>query len=223
MAGFRRRARYNGPVAPEPSYYSKDRPELLRVWPHPVASVLDVGCGSGALGTRLLEEGLARSVTGIEVNPDAATLAAERYDRVLVTDIEADVEAACELASDTDVVVLADVLEHLRDPWCVLQRLAAAMQPGAGVIVSLPNVASFEVVVPLLLGRFTYRRDGILDRTHLRFFTRRSARELIEGSGLVIDRTARTYPIRGTVRGFHPAALLGSRGARQFIFVCRRP
>jgi len=93
-----------------------------------------------------------------------------------------------------DVVVCADVLEHLEDPAGVLARVRRWLSPGGALFVSLPNVANVAVRLSLLAGRFEYAEAGILDRTHLRFFTRRSARRLVEGAGFRI-RSLRATPI----------------------------
>ena len=114
-----------------------------------------------------------------------------------------------------DVVVCADVLEHLPRPEELLEQIRGWLAPGGTLLVSLPNVANVTVRAGLLLGRFPYAEKGILDRTHLRFYTRRSARELLERAGFRIrsvDATAMPYelaisafgrpPLSGPVRAF---------------------
>ncbi len=92
-----------------------------------------------------------------------------------------------------DLILLLDVLEHLVDPWAVLSRLTEKyLAVGGKVIVSLPNARHFSLVVPLLFGKFDYRERGILDKTHLRFFTRNSAANLLRSAGLTIEATKRT-------------------------------
>jgi 2-polyprenyl-3-methyl-5-hydroxy-6-metoxy-1,4-benzoquinol methylase len=118
-----------------------------------------------------------------------------------------------------DVVVCADVLEHLEEPAAVLARVRSWISPGGALFVSLPNVANVAVRLALLAGRFEYAEAGILDRTHLRFFTRRSARRLVEEAGFRIRRLRPTPipaelalpilgrgPLRGLVRAFFSAA-----------------
>jgi SAM-dependent methyltransferase len=87
-----------------------------------------------------------------------------------------------------DVVLCGDVLEHLRDPWDALAFLATLLRPGGTAVVSVPNVAHWTGRRALLRGRFPYAAHGLFDRTHLRFFTRASARELVEGAGLRVLR-----------------------------------
>jgi 2-polyprenyl-3-methyl-5-hydroxy-6-metoxy-1,4-benzoquinol methylase len=89
--------------------------------------------------------------------------------------------------------VVADVLEHLRDPWGALTDLVAVLRPGGWVVASVPNVRVFTVLLPLVRkGRFEYKEAGVLDRTHLRFFTRSSAIALVEGSGLAVESIERS-------------------------------
>jgi SAM-dependent methyltransferase len=131
-----------------------------------------------------------------------------------------------------DVVVCADVLEHLEDPAAVLARVRKWLSPGGLLLVSLPNVANVAVRLSLLAGRFEYAEAGILDRTHLRFFTRRSARRLVEAAGFRIRRLRptpipaelaipllRRPPLRGPARAFFAgtAALWPTLFGYQFV------
>ncbi len=131
-----------------------------------------------------------------------------------------------------DVVVCADVLEHLEDPAAVLARVRRWLSPGGVLFVSLPNVANVAVRFALLAGRFEYAEAGILDRTHLRFFTRRSARRLVEGTGFRIRRLRATpipaelaipllrrAPLRAATRAFcsATAALWPTLFGYQFV------
>jgi SAM-dependent methyltransferase len=146
------------------------------------ARVLDVGCATGYLGAELARRGCR--VTGVEADPLAAERARVHCEAV-VGDIE---DAACrgELAARApfEVVLCGDVLEHLRDPWSALGAVAALVAPGGTVVLSVPNVAHWTGRRALARGRFPYAEHGLFDRTHLRFFTRASARELAESAGL---------------------------------------
>src|SRR5207253_11516920 len=106
-----------------------------------------------------------------------------------------------------EVVVCADVLEHLASPEWLLERIRGWLRPGGTLLVSLPNVANVSVRLAVLAGRFPYAERGILDRTHLRFYTRRSARELIERSGLrvrAVRATAMPYELAVAALGRPP-------------------
>lgn len=152
--------------------------------------VLDVGCAAGDFAEVLAGRGCR--VTGIELDPEAA-LRAERYcERVIVGDVERlDVEG--ELAEETfDVVVFGDVLEHLKDPLATLKRLKPCLRPEGYAVASIPNVAHGSVRLALLRGMFRYRSLGLLDDTHLRFFTRESVEQLFEDAGFLITDMKRT-------------------------------
>jgi methionine biosynthesis protein MetW len=137
------------------------------------ARVLDVGCAEGYLGAELLAKGC--EVVGIEPDSRAAAAARERGVEVL----ELDVETVPLAAARFDMVVFADVLEHLRDPVRVLRQAL----PAGRAVVSLPNIAHWTARRALLEGRFPRDDHGLFDRTHLRFYTRESARELARDAG----------------------------------------
>jgi 2-polyprenyl-3-methyl-5-hydroxy-6-metoxy-1,4-benzoquinol methylase len=146
------------------------------------ASVLDVGCWSGFNG-RYLQETRGAVVDGVEPHREMAGRAAATYRDVLVEPIETGLTRLEADARRYDVLVLFDVLEHLADPAEVLEALRVLTRHGGRALVSLPNVAHWTVRKALLQGRFEYADSGILDRTHLRFFTRESARRLLEDAG----------------------------------------
>jgi 2-polyprenyl-3-methyl-5-hydroxy-6-metoxy-1,4-benzoquinol methylase len=148
-------------------------------------SVLDVGCGVGQNGALLRRRG-AR-VVGLEPDPAALERAREALDEVHQVDVTDEASVRAALGSETfDVVLFADVLEHLTDPLSALKRLSAHLADDGHVVLSLPNVAAWTVRLGLLAGRFEYEPSGILDETHLRFFTLESARRLCEEAGLEV-------------------------------------
>jgi len=141
------------------------------------SSVLDIGCSSGVLGKKLLERGCA--VTGIEADQEAARIAEESYERVFVGDLQTMMDLPSNLPLAFDILVFADVLEHLHNPEDVLRRFLRYLKPDGRVIASIPNVANWSNRLKLLLGRWQYRDCGILDRTHLKFYTHETARRLM--------------------------------------------
>lgn len=147
--------------------------------------VLELGCGSGATLAWLKQQALLDYAVGIELFADAASLAQEHLDKVIVGDIES---MRPDLAAgEFDAILCLDVLEHLRDPWRVVQEIQTWLKPGGLLIASIPNVRNWHALLPLLFaGRWDYADAGILDRTHLRFFTCHSARALLTDSGLQI-------------------------------------
>jgi 2-polyprenyl-3-methyl-5-hydroxy-6-metoxy-1,4-benzoquinol methylase len=153
------------------------------------ARVLDVGCATGYLAAELARRGC--TVVGVEFDPVAAQQAQAFCREVVVGDLEseavrADVQRAVTDAGGVDTVICADVLEHLRDPWAVLAWLRTLLDPAGRAIVSVPNIAHWTVRRALLRGRFDYTDFGLLDRTHLRFFTRASATELAHRAGFAV-------------------------------------
>jgi len=147
--------------------------------------VLDVGCNTGAFGGALK---CARSVEvwGIEPNPQAAESARSVLDRVIVAPLSSDASIP---DGHFDVITFTDVLEHFADPWDALRVCLPKLRPGGCVVASIPNVLFIENLLHMLFERdFRYEDLGIRDRTHLRFFTRRSAVRLFEESGYEVER-----------------------------------
>jgi len=148
------------------------------------ARVLDVGCATGLLGKKLRRKKAPRIMAGIEIDAAMAKEAREIYDQVVLADLE-DFQGLPFKQNYFDVIVCADVLEHLRDPRQVLKNLAPYLSRRGFFLISVPNIAFASVRLALLCGRFNYNpRGGILDETHLRFFTRRSLISLLKGAGL---------------------------------------
>ena len=153
--------------------------------------LLDVGAADGLLARELTARGWR--VTAIEADAAQARAGVDTCERMLVADLD---QATPALDGDFDAIVFGDVLEHLREPDRVLTELTRALAPGAPVVVSVPNVAHLWIRLSLAVGRFEYAERGILDRTHLRFFTRRSLLALLTRAGLRVERlTATPVPL----------------------------
>lgn len=159
--------------------------------------VLDVGCATGYLAAALSAAG--NRVWGVEMDPESGAQARPHLVDLLLADLEsADLVAGFGDRS-FDVVVFGDVLEHLRSPMDVLRRAVPLLRPGGSVVVSIPNVAHGSVRLALLQGQWRYRDLGLLDETHVRFFTRSTVDDLLRGAGLVaVDRRRTTAPPLGT-------------------------
>jgi len=149
-------------------YYGEVREDVLPFVPPHARDVLEVGCGSGGTG-RLLQERLGCRVTGVELNPAAAAVAAARLHRVLCGDV-----VKLDLGGQYDAVVALELFEHLTDGEEVLRRLVGHLRPGGRVVLSVPNVGHHSVVGDLLAGRWDYLPIGLLCYTHYRFFTRQT-------------------------------------------------
>ncbi len=138
------------------------------------ARVLDLGCGSGALGRFLRMEGSSLIIDGLTISPEEAALAAPHYRRVEVADLESCDLAALFAPGSYDAIVCADVLEHIRHPEQVLRACRLLLAEGGRVLLSIPNTGYAGLIAELMTGEFRYRPEGLLDETHLRFFTRQT-------------------------------------------------
>jgi 2-polyprenyl-3-methyl-5-hydroxy-6-metoxy-1,4-benzoquinol methylase len=146
--------------------------------------VLEIGCWSGHVTEVLARRG--NRVVGVDV--DGEQLAANAFLRRSHL-VDLDLVALSTIEDDRfDVIVLGDVLEHLRDPRAVLADLVTLLRPDGRLVVSVPNVAHVDIRLHLLAGRWEYQESGLLDRTHLRWFTRASLRELLTSVGFVATR-----------------------------------
>ena len=156
----------------------------------PGSRVLEFGCATGYM-SQTLHDRLGATVVGVELNAEAAQLAAVHLDRLLVGDAE-ELDLEAELGGDRfDAILFADVLEHLRDPAALLRRVRPLVAEGGVVIASIPNIAHASVRLALLGGSFQYREEGLLDAGHLRFFTREGVQDLFESSGYLITQWLR--------------------------------
>jgi SAM-dependent methyltransferase len=154
-------------------------------------NVLDVGCASGFLRPFLPSPYF--HLTGVEFDPELIAQARQQYNEVYQADLTQ--ELSLNLSVQPDCIVLADVLEHLPYPEVVLTRLLNQYaKPGTRIIISLPNVAHLYIRLSLLLGRFDYSDRGILDRTHLRFYTLRTAQQLCVHCSITL-KSVTTTPV----------------------------
>lgn len=168
-------------------YFTHVRKEIEPLLPQFAERVLEVGCGTGSTLAWLKDSGRCSVAVGIEYVPEAAEVARAKVDEVFCGNAE-----TIDLGERRfDLVLLLDVLEHLVDPWAFLTRLQERhLAPEALVIASIPNIRNYRILKALVFkGEFKYRESGILDRTHLRFFTRSSALELMNTSHLRVEAT----------------------------------
>ncbi|MET0850347.1 MAG: class I SAM-dependent methyltransferase [Candidatus Rokuibacteriota bacterium] len=204
---------------------------LARLGPGGGRRVLDVGAADGFLSERLAASGWR--VTALERDARQAAAAGGRAHTLVVADLEQGVPA---LPGPFEAIVCGDVLEHLSDPLGVLRGLTGHLAPDGVVLVSVPNVAHLWIRLSLLAGRFEYTDRGILDRTHLRHFTRRTFVEMLRDAGLAVSElTATPVPLApvvperlhgrwlAAVQRLAAATARGWKGglAYQFVAVCR--
>lgn len=168
-------------------YHSRVRHDVLAYIPRS-ANLLDFGGGDGATAAHVVRSGLARRAGVADF-----VASAHELDFAYRGDLEDQslLERIGQEQGPFDTILCLDVLEHFADPWEIVRRLRALLAPGGRIVVSIPNVRHYTVSFPLFFaGRWTYGDAEVLDRTHLRFFERRSARSLFAGTGLSVERMA---------------------------------
>lgn len=176
----------------EHPYPYEDRAELMPFVPNDARRILDVGCSSGGFGAALKAERPHISIIGLEPNAAAADAARSVYDEVLVGAFP----AALTPGSTFDLICFNDVLEHMVDPWEALSVARKWLAPDGRILASIPNVRSLRVLIDLVVrGRWSYTTMGLLDRTHLRFFTKRSIEDLFRETGYQVEQLAGLHPL----------------------------
>lgn len=207
-------------------YFAHVRKDIEPLLPERSGSVLELGCGGGATLAWLKATGRARHTTGVELCAQPAAVARERVDRLIEGDLGQVIDQL--QRGSFDLVLCLDVLEHLVDPWAEVKRIHALLRPGGTLIVSLPNVRHHSVVLPLLLaGIWRYEDAGIMDRTHLRFFTRAGAHELLTRNGFEIARSLDTGMAPNRMRELWKPLLAltpwRDLGVFQFLLQAKKP
>ena len=176
--------------------------------------LVDIGASDGELGDRLRED--FDTVVGIEGDSSRIEALHQRLDHAVIADLN-----QLDTLPEADAFVLADILEHLPRPEALLLAVRESLSEDGRLYLSVPNVANVTVRLGLLLGRWNYADRGILDRTHLRFYTRRTILAELEQSGFTALRTeATTMPIRLVLEGRIPESLLHA-GERVLHFMTR--
>lgn len=190
-AGKKADVNYQREWAPQGSN-SNDSLSILYDFVPPHSFVLDVGCSIGQLGAALKKEKACR-VIGLELNRDAARIAENVLDQVVVGDACTTDFVSLAGSERFDAVIFADVLEHIPDPESVLREASKSLSSRGVILISVPNVAHASVRLALLDGKFEYRTEGLLDKTHIKFYTRESIHQLLNRAGLAAVEVTRTY------------------------------
>lgn len=199
-------------AAPGSRYFDGSRPELLDWIGGRYGRVLEIGCGRGGNAAWFREHGAAW-ITGIDLDEQSARQAATKFDSVLIGDVG---DRLGDLDDQFDLIVCADVLEHLTDPWTVVSRLRALAAPGGTIVASIPNIRFYRALWEITLGHgFRYEPEGIFDRTHLRFFTSATIRDLMEDGGWTVVRLEPSPSRRKRLRAV--AELLSARRSREWL------
>ena len=176
------------------AYFANPREQIAPLLPVHAARVLEVGCGTGATLQWLKSTGRCKVAIGMELFDSAAAIASLHADQIIVGNAEHLITTTFEPES-FDLVLCLDVLEHMVDPWAFVANIEKLLKPGGTLISSIPNIRHLSTLIPLVVGgRWRYTTSGILDRTHLRFFTRASALELVTTERMKVARWMRNIP-----------------------------
>jgi 2-polyprenyl-3-methyl-5-hydroxy-6-metoxy-1,4-benzoquinol methylase len=201
-------------------YYSNSRNEVVDFISFNPQKVLDIGCGKGGFARSLRVKFPLVSITGVDLHHDHDFNYSAVFDKFIQLDILSNLDSID--YTDFDTVSILDVLEHLNFPDQFLNSLTSKLKSGTLVIISLPNFLNYSNIWNILkLKRFKYEDNGILDRTHLRFFTRLDAQEMIHDSGLEI-MDCKKHIIFNTFKSKLISFFLGDDYvAFQNIFICK--
>lgn len=167
--------------------HSLVNPDLMAMIPETTRCIVDVGCMQGMLAKEWRASHPQCKVVGVDIDPHYAQLAERYCDRALCADVDGMDDATFATLFPSDCWVFGDCLEHLRDPWRVLQRIRAQIDPDGCVLVSMPNAQHWSMQWRLVTGNLRYEDQGLMDRTHLRFFTRTTMLDMFRQAGFVPD------------------------------------
>lgn len=173
-------------------------PDVLTFLPEASETIVEVGCSTGALAKAYKKINPGCRYVGIEIDSEYAELARRYCDAVINADIENAAEDVLQPLASTDCWVFSDTLEHLRDPWAVLKRLRSLIADSACVVACIPNVQHWSIQAKLCRGEFRYEEIGLMDRTHLRWFTRITIIDLFHSAGFnIIEGGPRVFEEAG--------------------------
>lgn len=196
-------------------YFAGARKDWIdQLLPNPTGVILEVGCASGNTGFLALSQGKCGRYCGIELMHEPAASARQKISEVLVGNVE-----TLELNwpdSHFDVLIMSEVLEHLVDPWTVLKRIRPLLKSGAVVFASSPNVSHHQIVRMILSNRWDLANEGVMDRTHLRWFTPYSYAKMFEDCGYIVDRVAPIVPLSRKAKLI--CKLMGGWGEHLFAY-----
>lgn len=174
------------------SYFDWNREDIVPYLPLTADRICEIGCGTGNTLATLKRRYNASLVAGFDIHEQSILTARDRLDRAEAIDVES--SPLPNYVENIDLFLCLDVLEHLRNPWSVVEALHARLRLGGSIIASIPNIRHYTVSMGLLFaGKWELAEAGLLDRTHLRFFVRKTAIELMASSGLQIDAIGTSY------------------------------
>ncbi len=201
------------------NYFCHTRGEMLEFIPKASNRILDIGCGEGLFASQLKDE--SREIWGVELDQQSALLAKDKLSKVLIGPIE----DVIELLPDNyfDCIICNDVIEHMVDPWKMLKKLESKLTDTGSFVCSIPNVLFWQNIYNLLIKRdWKYVDSGILDKTHLRFFTKKSIENFVNELGfelLYIEGINKNSTLKGRILNFI-LFILGFRESQYLQFAC---
>lgn len=174
--------------------HDNHNPDLLRLIPSTSRKIIEVGCSSGALAKAFKLNNSNTDWVGVEIDHSYGELAGRYCDRVIVSDIDLWDRTNFEQFSDRDCWIFGDVLEHLKDPWNVISKIRSVIPHNGSIVVCIPNASHWSLLVRFATGNIRYEDQGLLDKTHLRWFSRITIFELFESNGFkVVDGLSRIF------------------------------
>lgn len=163
------------------SYDVDSLPTILK-WVKPNSRVLEFGPAMGYM-TRYMRDNLNCKVTAIEISSEMAKIAGQYTDKIVIANLDTD-NWNEQIEGLFDYIIFADVLEHLRDPQITIQTASTFLLPSGSILTSIPNIGHSSIIMSLMDGEFEYQKYGLLDNTHIHFFTRKSVKEMMDACGL---------------------------------------
>lgn len=165
------------------NYFAIIRDDIIKLISFKDSNILEIGCGEGNTLVELKKQGKAKFIAGVDI---IDLNQANRLDKFILADIESD---NINLPEEYfDVIICADVLEHLKDPWSVLKKISKFLKPDGILLASIPNIREIKTLINIAIkGDFRYADKGILDKTHLRFFCKKNIIQLFKSSGYKIE------------------------------------
>ena len=160
--------------------------QLFDLIPDTLESIIEIGSGSGVLAQAIKHRTPATQYLGVEIDPEYAKLSSRYCDMVFTDNIEKPSEELIKHIQSTSAIVFSDVLEHLYNPWQTLKFLRSQISNECAIYVSIPNIQHWSIIFGLISGNFNYTDSGLLDRTHIRFFTKNTIISMFNDCGFEV-------------------------------------
>lgn len=161
---------------------------IFDILPNDTKKILEIGTGSGAMANAYKQINSDVNYVGVEIDPEYQALSERYCETVYLENFESPSDALLHEVDDADFIIFSDVLEHMYNPWKVLKNLSERIPEHCRILASIPNIQHWSIQMRLLNGDFEYADSGLLDRTHVRFFTRKTMVQLFTNNGFSINQ-----------------------------------